>query len=115
MTGVIVEVPSVATESAVTPAVQRWRAEVFVSLKPVVNDPQGLAVRDGLHMLGYAEVDAVRAGKYIQLWLDAASRGEAEARVAEMCERLLANPVIEQFDFRVSESPANSQHGETER
>ena len=83
---------------------KRWRAEVFVSLKPVVNDPQGLAIRDGLHNLGYGEVDAVRAGKYIQVWLDAPERPIAEARLTEMCDKLLANPVIEQYRFQVVES-----------
>lgn len=82
---------------------RRWRAEVQVSLKPVVNDPQGLAVRDGLHMLGYQEVEAVRAGKYIQLWIDAEDKTTAEQRVNEMCDRLLANPVIEQYRFTLTE------------
>ncbi len=80
-----------------------WCAEIFVSLKPVVNDPQGLAVRDGLHMLGYDEVSTVRAGKYLQLWLDAPDQRSAEERVRQMCEKLLANPVIEQYHFRLSQ------------
>ncbi|HET9014143.1 MAG TPA: phosphoribosylformylglycinamidine synthase subunit PurS [Thermomicrobiaceae bacterium] len=98
-----------ATDPTMTQSEQRWWAEVFVSLKPVVNDPQGLAVRDGLHMLGYDEVEAVRVGKYIQLWVSGVDRGQAESRVAEMCQRLLANPVIEQFEFRVSPAPAESR------
>lgn len=82
----------------------RWLAQVFVSLKPAVNDPQGLAVRDGLHMLGYGEVDAVRVGKYLTLTLTAPDRAAAEARVEAMCEQLLANPVIEQYEFQVREA-----------
>jgi phosphoribosylformylglycinamidine synthase PurS subunit len=74
-------------------------ARVFVTLKPTINDPQGLTVRDGLHSLGYGEVSAVRAGKYLEIHLDAAGRDEAATRITEMCWRLLANPVIE--DFRV--------------
>lgn len=84
----------------------RWRADVFVTLKPVVNDPQGLAIRDGLHMLGYAEVDAVRAGKFIQVWVESNDATGAEKRVTEMCDKLLANPVIEQYRFTLAEDPA---------
>lgn len=84
---------------------QRWLVEVFVSLKPAVNDPQGLAIRDGLHMLGYDEVDDVRAGKYMQLEISASSRKQAENRVTEMCEKLLANTVIETYRFDISELP----------
>ncbi|MBX6343289.1 MAG: phosphoribosylformylglycinamidine synthase subunit PurS [Thermomicrobiaceae bacterium] len=85
---------------------RRWRAEVFVSLKPAVNDPQGLAIRDGLRMLGYDEVESVRAGKYIRVWLDALDQATAEARVAEMCERMLANPVIEEYRYLVTAADA---------
>ncbi|MCS7246043.1 MAG: phosphoribosylformylglycinamidine synthase subunit PurS [Thermomicrobium sp.] len=77
----------------------RWRAEVFVSLRPSVNDPQGLAVRDGLRRLGYDEVEDVRVGRYVQLWLRAADAETAERRVASMCEQLLANPVVEDYRF----------------
>lgn len=84
--------------------IKTWRAEVYVALKPSVNDPQGLAVRDGLHRLGYMEVERVRVGKYIQVWLDAPDRETAEARLEEMCERLLANPVVEEYRFRVAEA-----------
>ncbi len=84
----------------------RWRADVYVTLKPVVNDPQGLAIRDGLHMLGYGEVDAVRAGKFIQLWVEGNDSSSAEQRVKEMCDKLLANPVIEQYRFELAEDPA---------
>ena len=84
----------------------RWRADVYVTLKPVVNDPQGLAIRDGLHMLGYEEVDAVRAGKFIQVWVEGDNTAAAESRVAEMCDKLLANPVIEQYRFTLAEDPA---------
>ncbi len=83
----------------------RWRADVYVTLKSVVNDPQGLAIRDGLHMLGYGEVDAVRAGKFIQVWVDSDDSSAAEQRVKEMCDKLLANPVIEQYRFELAEDP----------
>lgn len=79
----------------------RWRAEVYVSLRPGVNDPQGLAVRDGLRRLGYDEVEDVRVGRFVQLWLSAPDAETAERRVAAMCEQLLANPVVEQYRFTV--------------
>jgi phosphoribosylformylglycinamidine synthase len=74
-------------------------ARVYVTLRPTVNDPQGLTIRGGLHQLGYGEVESVRAGKYLELRLDATDAAAAEARVQEMCRRLLANPVIEDFRF----------------
>ena len=82
---------------------QRWQANVLVTLKPVVNDPPGLAVRDGLHNLGYTSVKAVRSGKYLQVYLTADGREAAEAVVDSMCQRLLANPVIEDYTFDVAE------------
>ncbi|MDA0364448.1 MAG: phosphoribosylformylglycinamidine synthase subunit PurS [Chloroflexi bacterium] len=76
-------------------------AEISVMLKPLVNDPQGLAVRDGLHNLGFAGVERVRVGKRIEVTIEAADAGAAEHAVREMCDKLLANPVIERFEFEL--------------
>jgi phosphoribosylformylglycinamidine synthase subunit PurS len=84
-----------------TAAVPRFAVRVHVTLKPVVNDPQGLAVRDALHHLGYGVVDAVRVGKVVDLEIQAADAAAAEVLAVEMARRLLANPVIEQFDLEV--------------
>ena len=83
-----------------------WRAEVRVMLKPSVNDPQGLSIRGALRSLGFAEVDSVRAGKLIELQLEAADRALAEDAVERMCAQLLANPVIETYTFELVEAPA---------
>lgn len=79
------------------------RVRIFVSLKDGVLDPQGKAVERSLHTLGYGEVRDVRMGKYVEVSLDASSRQGAEARVREMCDKLLANPVIEDYRFEIQE------------
>ncbi len=84
----------------------RFVARIDVMLKPLVNDPQGLAVRDGLHTLGFEGVEGVRVGKHIELTLEADTRADAEQAARGMCERLLANPVIEDFVFHVAELEA---------
>ena len=81
-------------------------ARIDVMLKPLVNDPQGLVVHDGLHTLGFEGVQTVRVGKRIEVTLEADDEADAERAVREMCERLLANPVIEDFRFEVSEAAA---------
>jgi phosphoribosylformylglycinamidine synthase len=68
-------------------------------LKPAVLDPQGRAVLGGLHSLGYGDVEDVRVGKEIVLTLRDMSEDEAEGKVREMCQRLLSNPVIEDFKY----------------
>ena len=78
-------------------------ARVYVSLKPTVNDPQGLTIADGLRSLGFSEIEGVRAGKYIEIRLTAATADEARQRVDAMCDRLLANPIIETSRFEVEE------------
>ncbi|HEX9038435.1 MAG TPA: phosphoribosylformylglycinamidine synthase subunit PurS [Ktedonobacterales bacterium] len=83
-----------------------WLARVHVTLKPVVLDPQGEAVLHGLQQLGYQDVAGVRVGKYLEIRLGAASQQAAEDAVRQMCDRLLANPVIERYDFSVAESVA---------
>ncbi|HEY7268248.1 MAG TPA: phosphoribosylformylglycinamidine synthase subunit PurS, partial [Dehalococcoidia bacterium] len=69
-----------------------------------VNDPQGLTVADGLRSLGFTEVEGVRAGKYIEVRLSADSADAARTRVDAMCDRLLANPIIESYRFDVEEA-----------
>jgi phosphoribosylformylglycinamidine synthase PurS subunit len=79
------------------------RVKIFVSLKQGVLDPQGKAIERSLHTLGYNEVSEVRAGKYFELELDATSRHAAELRIGEICDKLLANPVIEDYRFEISQ------------
>lgn len=78
------------------------KARVHVYLKPGVLDPQGQAVANSLRHLGFEEVSAARQGKLIELDLDTADAEEAHRRVTEMCQKLLANPVIETFDIELS-------------
>lgn len=75
------------------------KARVYVTYKSGVLDPQGKAVRGGLNTLGFAEVGDVRQGKYFEIRLEEKDASKARARVEEMCRKLLANPVME--DFRV--------------
>ena len=76
------------------------RVRIHVSLKAGVLDPQGKAVGDALARLGFEEVESVRVGKLIELDLaDTVSRDQAEARVREMCEKLLANTVVERYSI----------------
>lgn len=85
-----------------------YLARVFVTVKENVLDPQGKTVEGALRSLGFASASEVRVGKYLEVTLDAAGHGEAEAVATEMCERLLANPVIEDYriEVRASEEPA---------
>jgi phosphoribosylformylglycinamidine synthase subunit PurS len=76
-------------------------ARVYVTLKPTVNDPQGLTIADGLRSLGFDEVEGVRAGKYLEVRLEAADEAAAAQRVDAMCDKLLANSVIEAYRFDV--------------
>ncbi|HEX6172534.1 MAG TPA: phosphoribosylformylglycinamidine synthase subunit PurS [Candidatus Binatia bacterium] len=79
------------------------RVKIFVSLKNGVLDPQGKAVQQSLHTLGYKEVQDVRVGKFVELNLQTNSREAAEGRIREMCDKLLANPVIENFHYEITE------------
>jgi phosphoribosylformylglycinamidine synthase subunit PurS len=78
--------------------------EVLVSLKPGLSDPQGKAVEGSLPALGWTNVSDVKVGKHIRLTVDAPDEATARTQAAEMAERLLSNPVIE--DYRIVEEPA---------
>lgn len=77
------------------------KAKVYVTFKSGVLDPQGKAVRGGLASLGFGEVADVRQGKYFEIRLEEKDPAKARARVEEMCKRLLANPVMEDFRIEV--------------
>ena len=78
-----------------------YTARIRITLKPAVNDPQGITIRRALGRLGFANVESVRAGKYFEVRIDAPDKPAAEAEAQSMCEKLLANPVIERFTFDV--------------
>jgi len=78
-----------------------YLAKVYVTLKPTVNDPQGLTIKGALQTLGFSSVEDVRAGKYIEIRVNENSQSKAEEQVQEMCRKLLANPVIENYRFEI--------------
>jgi phosphoribosylformylglycinamidine synthase len=78
------------------------RATVHVFLKPGVLDVQGKAVESALHGLGWSDVNHVRVGRTIEFDVDGADKAAAEAKVKDMCERLLANTVIESYRVDVA-------------
>lgn len=73
------------------------KAQVYVTLKKGVHDPQGETVSHALKSMGYTEIDNVRIGKYIEVELTGVEGDEARTRLNEMCEKLLANTVIESY------------------
>lgn len=76
-------------------------ADVYVTLKPTVYDPQGTAILNGVKSLGFRQISDVRTGKFIVLNLDAADKVSAETEVEDVCNKLLANPVIESYRFEM--------------
>lgn len=76
-----------------------YRARITVTLRNLILDPQGKAVEHGIHSLGYPAVSNVRIGKHIELEIHTDNREEAERIVRESCQKLLANPVMEDFSF----------------
>lgn len=77
----------------------RYRVAVHIVPRRGILDPQGKAVADALHTLGFGGVQDARIGRHVVLELDAADRGSADESVRDMCERLLANPVTEDFEI----------------
>jgi phosphoribosylformylglycinamidine synthase subunit PurS len=83
-----------------------YLAKIYITLKPTVNDPQGLTIKGALHTLGFSSVQEVRAGKYIEIRIDEKDRDKASDHVNEMCRKLLANPVIEKYRFELEQVKA---------
>ena len=83
-----------------------FQARIYITLKPTVNDPQGVTVLSSLHRLGFDSAEDVRIGKYLLVNINESDRVKAETSVTEMCQKLLANPVIEEFRFDLEEMRA---------
>ncbi|HHL0972664.1 TPA: phosphoribosylformylglycinamidine synthase subunit PurS [Bacillus cereus] len=79
-----------------------YKVKVYVTLRESVLDPQGKAVKGALHSLSFTEVQDVRIGKYMELTIDK-SVSDLDSKVKEMCEKLLANVVMEDFRYEVEE------------
>jgi phosphoribosylformylglycinamidine synthase PurS subunit len=87
--------------------VSSMRARVFITPKKGVLDPQGNAIEHSLHALGFTEAHEVHLGKYVELALATDDREQANQRVDDMCRKLLANGVIEDYRFELEdEAPA---------
>jgi phosphoribosylformylglycinamidine synthase subunit PurS len=85
---------------------QTYEAQIYVTLRPSVLDPSGVAVQSGLKHLGYDNVDRIRIGKYIELTLTADDEASAKQQLDRICDQMLANPVIENYRFEITELAA---------
>lgn len=80
-----------------------FHSKILVILRGSILDPQGKAVEHGVHSLGYVSVKNVRIGKYVEMDVDVSTKEEAERITREVSEKLLANPIMEDFTFTVEE------------
>ena len=78
-----------------------YLAKVYIQYRPTVSDPQGQTILGGLHQLGFNDVSNARAGKYMEITLKADTESAAADQVRDMCDKLLANPVIEDYRFDI--------------
>lgn len=79
------------------------KAKIYITPRQGVLDPQGKAIEGSLHSLGYKEAGEVHMGKYLTIELRGLTPGEAERRVKEMCEKLLANLIVEDYRFEIED------------
>ncbi|MBD2360374.1 MULTISPECIES: phosphoribosylformylglycinamidine synthase subunit PurS [unclassified Anabaena] len=81
----------------------KYLAKIFVTLRPSVLDPAGVAVQSGLQQMGYNTVENVRIGKYIELTITSSDETKARQDMERICNQMLANPVIENYRFDLIE------------
>jgi phosphoribosylformylglycinamidine synthase len=77
------------------------KAEVYITLKKTVADPQGLTIKHALESLGYKDLGGVRIGRLVIIKLNLKDKKKAEQEIDEMCKKLLANPIIEDYHFKI--------------
>lgn len=85
-----------------------YQARIYVTLRPSVLDPQGVAIKSGIQHMGYDNVEEVRIGKYIEMTLSATDETAAKSELDRICDQLLANPVIETYRFDLMEVSATA-------
>jgi len=81
-----------------------YHSNISITLRKSILDPQGKAVEHAIHSLGYPTVQDVRIGKHIELTINSSTKEEAEQITEHVCKKLLANPVMEDYSFRVEKS-----------
>jgi len=84
-----------------------FEAEITVTLKKAILDPQGKAILNALHSLGFDGVEDVRVGKYFALQVQDGDRDALDQKVREMTEKLLVNPIIETYTYTIEEKVAS--------
>lgn len=87
--------------------VENYKVKVHVTLKETVNDPEGITIHTALKRLGFQEIESVRSGKYFEIIVDSLDEELIDRKVNEMCLKLLANPVIEQYHYSVEKNITN--------
>lgn len=83
-----------------------YKATISITLRPSILDPEGKTVHHALTNLGYDQIDQVRMGKRAEVWIDEEDEAEARRVATEACEKLLANPVTENFEIHLEEAEA---------
>jgi len=81
-----------------------FKAEIYINLKKTVVDPQGTTIKHALESMGYRHLKEVRIGKMVTLTLKTEDKKKAEAEIQEMCKKLLANPIIEDYTYKLEEA-----------
>jgi phosphoribosylformylglycinamidine synthase len=79
------------------------KAEIRITLKKAVSDPQGLTIKRALESLGYQDLEDVRIGKFVVIRLRCKDINSAQEQIDGMCKKLLANPIIEEYQFKIEE------------
>ncbi|MBN18012.1 MAG: phosphoribosylformylglycinamidine synthase subunit PurS [Chloroflexi bacterium] len=80
-----------------------FEVKITIDLKPTVNNPEGLTIKSSLENLGFSNLNSVRVGKNIVIKIDSANKDEVISQVEEMCNKLLSNPIIEQYEFEINQ------------
>ncbi|MCP5062821.1 MAG: phosphoribosylformylglycinamidine synthase subunit PurS [Ignavibacteriae bacterium] len=80
-----------------------YKATVIIKTRPDILDPQGKAAEQGAKLLGYTNVSKTRIGKYVEFFVNSTNKNDAESEVKEYSEKLLSNPIMEDFEFELEE------------